>query len=433
MKVTGPSFNTIYRALIKELLDNGTVSTSRKGKHLTELHNAIFEIKNPMDCMATCRDMSAEYLTKEMDFYMSGSDRLEDAVECSPFWKGCSDDGETINSNYGKLIFHDRNLRGNTQFEHALACLKNARGSKKAVMTLYNKEHAYISNDNPCTMYLHARIDGAMRLHLTATMRSSDIYYGLPYDVPFFVFVQIALVEHLRNTYPEIQLGTYTHIANSLHFYEYKRDALLNALNCGSTLDKVMLDEDVYKRLVHKHLKTVRKLVKTDWMAIAWEISELSKCYKKKVGCALVFDGPYGEELIATGYGDISSTRDRSLCAPRSENHVCSRDDENDLWFETGCPSIHSEHRALDNLRKKFWEGDYSYVTCYVTHGPCDACLKMLELVGITKVVYDVPYKTNYDHWPNMEIAQCSNPTKDSPDAKPPEIILMRGNKGVTR
>jgi len=412
MFIRGEIFNEIYTDLIYRLFNDGVVSTSRKGKKLTELHNFGFVLERPKECMAVCRDMSVDYLKKEFDFYMSGSYKLEDAVKCSPFWKNCTDDGHNINSNYGALIFHDTNSEGNTQFEHAANCLVNNRQSKKAVMTLYNNEHSYLSNDNPCTMYLHARICEEHKLHLTAHMRSSDIYYGLPYDVPFFVFVQQALINHLSAFYPSLTIGTYTHFANSLHFYEYKRGELEEALRHKATVEDYDNLQQHYKILTMKHMAKLNKLIMPNFMEVAWKASEKSNCYKKKVGCCFTYKTHDDYEVVLTiGYGDIAVHRDRTLCDSIYEHTTCRRDDIDDKWYETGCPSVHAEHRALDNLRRRRQKIDYSRVTVYVTHGPCDACLKMLDFVGIQEVIYDIPYKTDYSHWPNMVIEQTANPS----------------------
>jgi thymidylate synthase len=402
------SFNSVYKKLIDELFSKGEESVSRKGKKLTELHDAIFTIKDPGRCMAICRDMSTHYLSEEFHFYMSGSNLLADAVKCSKFWENCTDDGETVNSNYGKLLFHDKNTHGVTQFEHAANCLRNSKGSKKAVMTIYNNENAYISNDNPCTMFLKARIDNEDKLHLTAVMRSSDIYYGLPYDVPFFCFVQRALIEVLRHDYPCLSLGTYTHFANSLHFYEYKREELEKALLSGQTIDQHQLAEDFYYDLAMKYIPVVNSLLKPDFMERAWKEAQKSNCLKKKVGCVMTIKHDNkAEEIISYGYGDVAEHREPCK--------TCARDDENDRWFETGCPSVHAEHRALDKLRKAGISPDFSKVKVYVTHGPCDACLKMLDLIGVREVEYDIPYKTNYSHWPNICVHQCSKPSNREP------------------
>ena len=42
----------------------------------------------------------------------------------------------------------------------------------------------------------------------------------MTFDIPFFTLLQQQMFNHLKETYPELEMGTYTHIANSLHLYE---------------------------------------------------------------------------------------------------------------------------------------------------------------------------------------------------------------------
>ena len=401
-----PTFNEVYVALVHKLEKNGIVSTNRKGAKLTELFDEKFTITLPKQCGAVCRSLSLNYLTDEFAFYMSGSDLLEDAVKCSSFWNNCSDNVVTINSNYGKLLLHDRNEQGNTQFEHALRCLINNKSSKKAVMTLYNDSHAYISNDNPCTMYLKARIDSTNRLHLTACMRSSDIYFGLPYDVPFFIFIQQALVSILASKYPKISLGTYTHFANSLHTYERDAKKLALVKNCSGKFMETKHFNEVYRGLVEKYTKELTNMVfeedptlvlakRNAFMDAAWKASETSKCFKKHVGCCMTYKDKGVETLLVTGYGGAVVECDH-----------CYRDDDNFIYYGDECPSVHAEMRCLETLRKNGTIVDFSKVNVYLTHNSCDACAKLLDLVGIKQVYYDKPYKIDESHWPNITFTQ---------------------------
>jgi thymidylate synthase len=58
------------------------------------------------------------------------------------------------------------------------------------------------------------------KLNFTIHMRSNDAILGLPTDIAFFATLQSQMLNHLQETYPNLSLGTYTHIANSLHIYE---------------------------------------------------------------------------------------------------------------------------------------------------------------------------------------------------------------------
>jgi len=230
------NFNDIYLDLLRKLYTEGQGITNKNGEGLSEAINFSFELTDPRRCFATCRNMSLTYLKGELEFYLSGSPLLEDIAKHSKFWERCTDDGKTINSNYGKLLFYDVNSKGQTQFEYARDMLLRNSDSKKAVMTIYSPENAYESNDNPCTMYLQFFIrDNAISLYVK--MRSSDIWFGLPYDVPFFVMVLFMMREALATRGRFYEIGVYNHNSGSLHLYQRNREKALEVLNMSTTID----------------------------------------------------------------------------------------------------------------------------------------------------------------------------------------------------
>lgn len=378
---------------------NGRHTVNRKGQGLYEMRNVTLVLDPEASTYCLGRYPSQEYLEKELDFYASGSRQLEDAVKMSKFWSKCSDDGKTINSNYGFLLFHDENKHGFTQFEHAINCLRNNPDSKKAVMTLYSKEHAYISNDNPCTLIINLYIQGDA-LNMQVIMRSNDLWYGLPYDLPFFRVVHYTALAMLKRTYPNLELGYHIHQALNLHFYEWAFDKFRD---CEKRYDNERLN--VAQPLVSCPQAAIQRLTigafvqrfigLFDWrnhnlyMNVAWEASKESRCLKKKCGAVIISRG----EVIATGYGD----RDGEACTE------CARD-KKEVFYSDGCYSVHAEMRAcIKALQNGF--SDWSNAVVYVTHGPCDACLKLLNHLGVRKVIYDKPYKTDYKgHWPLIEV-----------------------------
>lgn len=69
------------------------------------------------------------------------------------------------------------------------------------------------SKDVPCTQSLHFLLTDN-GLACVATMRSNDLNWGTPYDVPAFCAIQMA-VAHVINA----KIGHYVHQAGSLHLY----------------------------------------------------------------------------------------------------------------------------------------------------------------------------------------------------------------------
>ena len=62
-------------------------------------------------------------------------------------------------------------------------------------------------------------------------MRSSDIWFGITYDIPFFTILMQVMRVQLLEKYPDLKLGTYTHHSVSLHMYERNFIAIESACN----------------------------------------------------------------------------------------------------------------------------------------------------------------------------------------------------------
>jgi thymidylate synthase len=217
----GTDFDSIYINLCGALLGDPDFKIMNKDGHeLGELINPTIVLHDPSLCIAMSRKLSLTYLEGEIKYYLSGSPWLKDIAKYSKFWNTVSDDGLTINSNYGRLLLHARNSHNLTQYEYAKSCLEKNIESKKAVMVIYNAEHSRKSNDNPCTMYLQFLYrDNA--LNLLVKMRSSDIWFGMPYDVPFFSLILHMMAEDLG-----VPVGQYIHNSGSLHYYARNESAI---------------------------------------------------------------------------------------------------------------------------------------------------------------------------------------------------------------
>ena len=70
------------------------------------------------------------------------------------------------------------------------------------------------TNDLNCTVCLQFIVRDE-KLYCTTYMRSNDLWLGFPYDVFQFTCIQIRMAMELG-----LDIGSYTHIAGSLHIYE---------------------------------------------------------------------------------------------------------------------------------------------------------------------------------------------------------------------
>lgn len=184
---------------------------SRDGEVVGEIINAITVIKDPTRniCDGT-RKMNMRYAVGEMLWYMSGQNNLKSIQNITSAWDRMSDDGETVNSNYGYCIMHKY---GFDQFKHIKYLLKHCPNTRQAVIHIKEPSNK-VTKDVNCTVCLQFFIRDN-KLYMTTYMRSNDLWMGFPYDVFQFTNLQILLAMELG-----VGIGTYTHIVGSLHLYE---------------------------------------------------------------------------------------------------------------------------------------------------------------------------------------------------------------------
>jgi thymidylate synthase len=172
-----------------------------------------------------------EYTKAEFKLYEAGADQAEDFAKISKFWEKLQNPDGTLNSAYGKLLFHDQSC-GNTQFEGvmrtpfrwAMQALIADKDSRQAIMKFHKRQHLWVGcKDQVCTIYgiYHIRLD---ELIFTIRMRSNDVILGLVYDLPYFCLLQHYMLEALKPHYPGLKLGCYHHSADSMHLYEKNVD-----------------------------------------------------------------------------------------------------------------------------------------------------------------------------------------------------------------
>ena len=90
----------------------------------------------------------------------------------------------------------------------------------------FNKpKHSYLGNkDFVCTLnatfHIRKNREGIEYLHMTTTMRSQDVWFGIIYDIPFYTLLQQQMHKHLRKYYPDLLIGDFRHYVLSEHIYE---------------------------------------------------------------------------------------------------------------------------------------------------------------------------------------------------------------------
>ena len=192
--------------------------------------NIAFEIINANLCltdptrntMCNChRKMPIRYAIAEFIWYISTNTTWKAIYPYSKFWKEISDDGININSNYGHCI---RKKFGFDQWEHCKKLLLKNKNSRQAIIHIKEARNLikHPTKDLNCTICLQFLIRNN-KLDMITTMRSNDLWLGLPYDLFSFTCLQMLMAMELN-----VDVGKYYHNAGSLHLYKRDYDKLVN-------------------------------------------------------------------------------------------------------------------------------------------------------------------------------------------------------------
>lgn len=189
--------------------------SSRDGNVVGEIINAITVIEDPTRnfVQSDIRNLPIRYAIGELLWYNSKNPNLKAIQVFTNAWDRMSDDGKTVNSNYGYII-HEK--YGFDQYEYCKSLLIGNPNSRQAVIHIKTPRNTFErpTKDLNCTVCLQFFVRGN-KLYCTTYMRSNDIWMGFPYDVFQFTCIQIRMAMELG-----LEVGTYTHIAGSLHLYE---------------------------------------------------------------------------------------------------------------------------------------------------------------------------------------------------------------------
>lgn len=214
------NFTDCYLSLIKEVYGDYEYESSPRGQKIKEKLGVSFRINDPSDRypFVLGRKFSPTYFAAEMLWYLTGNNSTKWISNYSKFWANISDDGLTANSAYGARIFHkNQNIAMGrlNQWEFVKSELRKDPDSRRAIIHLRTPDDSVDAKlDVPCTLALQFFIRDEL-LHMVVNMRSSDLIFGIAYDIPAFTFFQEMLSLELG-----VGLGSYTHCSNSLHIYE---------------------------------------------------------------------------------------------------------------------------------------------------------------------------------------------------------------------
>lgn len=259
------TYDNIHEAYLGTLYDiyyNYDYRAAPRGLPVREKTDYTFRVLNPTNEPIVTKDLErnktiASYTQKETELYNSCANTAEEFGKASKFWEKLANPDGTVNSAYGYLIWKNR-PNGSPNFEVGPFSNNFGRGleaelakrdaamrtpwewvkqsliadkdSRQAFLRFSLPEHQWVGNkDQTCTMHANFLIRED-KLNLSVVMRSNDLVLGLVYDMPWFMSLIDRMVDELKEYYPNLTKGTYTHTVHSLHIYERNEEMVKKML-----------------------------------------------------------------------------------------------------------------------------------------------------------------------------------------------------------
>lgn len=245
------SMGHLYPELLSQLYLFGADSKPR-GKWTKELLGVQLILNDARMNLAVSeiRDLNYRYAIAEWLWIICGCVDVGTLARYNKRMLDFSDDGKTLAGAYGPRFM--------PQYEYLVRTLNQDPYSRQAVATIWTPNPAP-SKDIPCTIAAQfLNRDGA--LHSIWTMRSSDAWLGIPYDVFTFTMIQNMIANEL-----DLEIGSFRLNIGSSHIYEEHYDKAYDLFKLGpvETVQAQVLEGYPGTRKIEKYLRQDETV---DWL-----------------------------------------------------------------------------------------------------------------------------------------------------------------------
>ena len=208
-----------YETLVQQALRGRWVSSRQGG--VTEIEDVLITVNAPPALVGFPGYRHPLALTETAQI-ISGEYNLEQLEKFAPSFSSYSD---------GWGAYSRRLPR---QIPALIEELRLNPNSRRAVLAPWNPDDDLLhmsgktaqdqAMDHPCTLSLGFRArDG--RLNMSVTMRSNDLWLGLPTDFTMFSILQATIAGILG-----LEVGSYLHYSHSVHIYDRNRQKIIDWL-----------------------------------------------------------------------------------------------------------------------------------------------------------------------------------------------------------
>lgn len=209
MRFEGESINDVWEQLVAELATSPEASP--RGMKVRELTGVQMHVRDSRRnvFVSERRRLNYRFMVAEWLWIWFGRDDVATIAQYNRNVAQFSDDGLRFYGAYGPRI-----RRSWDAVRDKLRAVDDP-DTRQAVVQIYEQRDAgAVTKDTPCTLGFQFLARGG-RLHAVVTMRSNDVWLGLPYD--FFNFTQLQATMAAEVGMPA---GPITVNVGSSHLYE---------------------------------------------------------------------------------------------------------------------------------------------------------------------------------------------------------------------
>ena len=198
------SFDETYLKIVSEVLNYGHLRDDRTGvgtKGVFDVNFKAQDIGNNFPLLLT-KTMAWKSIIAETLWFLQGRSDLESLrADGCKWWDDWEKEDGTLGPVYGKQLRHWQAPDGREidQVEELLHNLEIDPFSRRHILTMWNPADLQDMALPPChgvmiQFYFDA---GKNRLNLKMNMRSSDLFLGLPTNVPSYALILLLVCRHL--------------------------------------------------------------------------------------------------------------------------------------------------------------------------------------------------------------------------------------------
>jgi thymidylate synthase len=204
MQLSNQTPYSAWRSALKHIVNKGETYIDGDDRRCSEVLNLQIRIEKP-----TPENIEEPYnvLKQDADFFYPSKRHLLDVIFNT-------EPKTSLDYTYGTRMRYYNDTLDQVK-DYVIPLLQRKQGSRKAIIQVYDpaQDSSHLRGATPGIIYIHILIRD-QKVHLTAMIRSNDIFLGYPANIIQLHSIQKAIANQL-----EKPTGSLTTISNSAHIF----------------------------------------------------------------------------------------------------------------------------------------------------------------------------------------------------------------------